>query len=205
MAGVIPVTAQKHTLRDSVRQWGDIEGGSQGEPEPIDVPTLVERSVLIARVLVVDVDSHLTTDEQSVMTDYTVQILDVEYSARPGVLAGDRVVVSRFNGEIFLEGRRVLYEIRSFPNFKAGEEYVLFLGSAQFPETEAYRSRYGGLRRFSVMSDGWGAFEIANGEARQVFGTDTEGWNGRQPGSVSMFLEDLRTAISQVRESRPGQ
>ena len=90
MAGVIPVTAQKHTLRDSVRQWGDIEGGAQGEPEPIDVPTLVERSALIARVLVVDVDPHLTTDEQSVMTDYTVQILDVEYSAGPGVLAGDR-------------------------------------------------------------------------------------------------------------------
>ena len=55
------------------------------------------------------------------------------------------------------------------------------------------------LKRFDVFSSYWGAFKIELGSVQQVFPDETDGWNQGKPGSVSMFQEELRSTVTQVR------
>jgi len=197
----ITPSAQQKTLRDLAREHQGLEGGFEAAVAPVEMRTLVQRSTLVARVTVDRVDSYLVRDDQLVMSDYTVLVLDVDHSAGPEVRLGERVVVSRLNGDVMIDGYTIHWESPSFPNFRVGEEYVLFLGDSRFPKDERYQQRHGVLKRFDVLSEGWGAFKIGLGSIRQVFPDEDAGWNRGRPASVETFQGELRARVAEVRES----
>jgi hypothetical protein len=200
IASLTTSSAEPQSLRELARQYRGISGGTNYATEPVDMPTLIGRSKLVARVTVTNAYSRLSPDEQSVITDYTVLLLDVEHSAGVSVRPGEAIVVSRVGGEIFLEGYRVRWEEGNFPNFLIGDEYVLFLGDSVYPIDADYKARYADMKRFRVLSNGWGAFKIGPDSIQQVTGTEPEGWNAGEPGAVSVFCDELRSKVAQVRE-----
>jgi hypothetical protein len=177
--------ASQETLAERVRrQHGALEVIILNEYSPADLPDLVKESDLIARVLVLDSGrSRLTKDEQSMDSEFTVQVLEQFFSARPLGL-GEKLVVTKPGGTMTIEEYSVTSREPGFPPFQANEEYILFLKVD--PSTGQYLVPYGAQ----------GAFRNVGGAVEQV-AKGTPIWD-REMGRVPFvdFAQELTRILN---------
>ena len=176
--------ARQETIRDVVRrQGGAVEFMVLREFSPVDLPELVKVGDLIARVVVIDNGrSYLSKDQQTIHSEFTVQIVD-RYLSKPTVKPAEKILVTIPGGTMTIEGYPITSRESDLPPFHANEEYILML--KRDPSTGQYLLPYGAQ----------GAFRITGGEVEQV-SKDTGTWN-RERGRVPVvdFIKELTSLI----------
>ncbi len=157
VAAVLPLivglntAVSSQTLPDSVRQRGMVEQAITNEYPRASVREIAAGSDLIARVLVLQHQSHLTSDQRSIETDYTVQLLGVVRSKRPEIREGGILHVTKPGGEIFVDGKVIPALEPDFPALQDGAEYVAFLKYR--PSHEDFEFHYGGQGAFVIRDE----------------------------------------------------
>lgn len=178
---VLVVSGSQETLRDAVRKNGSTGALVLIEYAPLELSDLAKGAHLIIRGRIVGEKPRLSKDEQSVVTDVTVQVLDVFRAGKAVLVPGSNLIVVKPGGTIILEGHEASTSEPDFPPFQLGEEYFLFLAD-----------RVGGLQ---VNGGGQGAFRVEGAEVRQA-STAHAAWqekNGRV--DVAAFLAQLTDSI----------
>lgn len=113
-----PASAQVRapTLRDEVRQKGFVRTSTHPEARSLATfDQLVGRSDLIICGRVVDERTRLSPDEYFVLTDYTIEVLEIFKDATHEAKVGDRLVVTKMGGNLVLEGKPVRMDTPEFP------------------------------------------------------------------------------------------
>jgi hypothetical protein len=141
---------------------------------------LAQRGDLIVRGLINEANSHLTKDETSIETDYTVLVLD-QLFARGTIKHGQTIVVTREGGTVTVEGKKVTVTENAFKPFEIGDEYVFFLHLR--PDTH-----------YGLVAGPQAVFKNVGGEVEQV-GYGIESWRGRSHVPMGLFLQELNDAI----------
>lgn len=115
------------TLRDKVRQEGHVRSVGVADDFIPSLDKLVSGSDLILRGRVVDESTRLSSDEYAVYTDYTIEILDVYKDDQSLVRVGDRIVVTRYGGNIVVEGKPISLETINVPPIRWVVPHVFFI------------------------------------------------------------------------------
>lgn len=166
------IAESPQTLPDSVRQHGMVELTITNEYPLVSVSEIASSSDVIARVLVLQHQSRLTSDQRSIETDYAVQLLAVVRTKRPEVREGDIIHITKPGGEIVVDGKPIPAVERDFPPLDDGAEYVAFL---------KYRSKH---IDFEFNFGAQGAFAIRDEFVNQVSKIFGE-WN-KERGRVAL-------------------
>lgn len=176
-------TIQRPSLRDQVRQHGNLEYMVMAEYSPADLDEIVARADTILAGSIQQVRSFLHKDETGISTDYLFTIENVLKSATAQrVSAGETVTVRRPSGVVTIEGYAVRATENDFPPFDQGDRYVLFLKR----DGDVYTVPYGGQGAFKLTESG--VFQLS-----KTFGK----WNEeRGPVSLAEFLELVRSYVS---------
>ena len=174
-------TAQEKLEEIVRRTGGNVSFLINRQITPADVPDLVAQADLIVRVLVIEGRSRLTSDEQKIETNYTVQILEV-YLERQPISSGQKIVVTKPGGTISLLGHSVTMLETDFPEFESSEEYVLFLD----------QDRVRQINR--VVYGSQGAFRLEGGHADQVSRTTGKIKQERGKLPLAAFRQEIREA-----------
>jgi hypothetical protein len=117
----------QETIREQV-----LKNGVSEEVVVADYPTLTVRALTasagaVVRVAVRSSDTFLSSDGNSVLTDYRVAVLDVLKDSASHLSVGDVITVRRIGGTLDIEGRKFHSNEAGFAPFSTGAEYVLFL------------------------------------------------------------------------------
>lgn len=183
LPGVSSAPAAQEKLEAIVRRTGgNVSFLVNRQITPGDMRDLVAQADLIVRVLVIDGRSRLTSNEQEIETNYTVQILEV-YGERPGISAGQKIVVSKPGGTITLLGHSVTMAETDFPEFDSGEEYVLFLREDRERQIN------------HVVFGSQGAFRLEGGYADQVSRTTGKIKQERGKLALPAFSQEIRDLV----------
>jgi len=128
----ISVVAQ--SLPEGARQQGGAAGTVLNFAVPVaSEPQLMAASDLVVHGRILDVQSRLSSDQNSVETEYTVTIIEALKDKTRGIgrLAGTQIRVRRAGGTMTtLDGLRLSTSVKSFPeaeSFTRNEEVVMFL------------------------------------------------------------------------------
>lgn len=177
-------TAAQETIPAMVRRGkGMVEGQILREFSPVGLPELAKDCDLVARVVVVDGRTRLSDDEQSMNSEYTLQVIDNLFSRRT-LLPGENIIVRKPGGTITIDGYRFTMSESDFPSFEVTDEYILFLRFD--PSTGQHVVPYGAQ----------GAFRIVAGGIEQV-SSDTGTWNSeRGRTSLLTFIQELTTILA---------
>jgi hypothetical protein len=121
------------TLRDLVRDHGDVEQLIQGCGPTPSFADVVNPSDLIVRGIVSRRTSYLTRDERDIYTDYELTILQVLFqreviaTSRPGVAVP--IVFKSQGGHLVIDGHQVIVEAKTnnaTVSLNVGEDVYLF-------------------------------------------------------------------------------
>lgn len=88
---------------------------------------LVSGSDLIIRGRVVDERTRLSPDDERVLTDYTLEVLEVLKDAQVALKVGDKLVVSKWGGNVLVEGRPVRADTPQFPPVLWVQPHIFFI------------------------------------------------------------------------------
>lgn len=146
--------SDQESLRALARKHGHIAKAILTEYPPATFADLVKQSDLVARVVVVKHRAALSSDETTVSTTYTAQLLDVVHARGRAPLTGGDIEIARPGGSVILDGYTVNVHESDFPPFELGDEYILFL------------SGVGG--QYRVAQGAQGAFKVHEGLAEQL-------------------------------------
>ena len=173
LSGALAHSAQE-TLPETVRRvGGNIENHITREFSPADLSELVKTAEVAVRGLVVDGPRpYLAADGRTIESDYTVQVLDRIFARQSP--PGQTIVVTKPGGTMMFGGYKVTSTESQFPEFTAGEEYVLLL--KRDPKTGKYFVPYGAQ----------GAFRNVNGLVEQVQEGDWNREHGKIPATDFM-------------------
>ena len=181
------VDAQE-TLRALARQNGDFTQRVTVSYEPVSMQQLVQRSALIARVVVLSASPTLLESQQRIATDLTAQPLSIMRSPA-GLVTGPTIMIRQIGGSLVFEGHRVTTEESGFPLLEIGKEYVLFLTKSPV------------LDRFEVVSGPQGTFEATGDSLKQV-SPMRELWPDDSAERTSIDTKDferrLHTAVAEL-------
>ncbi len=108
-------------------------------------------SDVIARVLILQHQSHLTNDQRSVETDCIVQLLALVKSKRPDVREGGIIHITKPGGEIFVDGKPLPAIERDCPPLEDGAEYVAFLKHRS--KHHDFEFNFGAQGAFAIKDD----------------------------------------------------
>jgi len=137
MLALMPVVlAQSKTLRDEVREKGYAKHGFSEElprSAPHTLDRLIKESSLIICGEVVNEVPRLTQDDSMVMTDYAIKITGILKDPLQLMNVGDRIVVSKFGGNILLEGKPVEWATPGFPAIPWHISSIFFVAHANTP------------------------------------------------------------------------
>lgn len=124
-----PGAAKQPTLREQVRAKGNVWFFYHGERlfSPItNLSTLVEHSDLVVKGRVVDEKTRLSDDEYYVLTDYTVEILEVYKDSGRIHPVDKRVIVTQAGGQLLVEGWPVRMDT-PLPPIKWIQPHIFFV------------------------------------------------------------------------------
>ncbi len=88
------------------------------------------QSDLIVRGRVVEEKVRLSTDRQTIWTDYTIEVLAVLKPARGGPAVGSRLVAPRQGGNLVVDGKPVSVANELFPPLPWVREHIFMLKAA---------------------------------------------------------------------------
>lgn len=121
-------SARAQTLRDEVREKGFVWQSLSTDSRTVgSLKTLVQGSDLVIKGRVVDERVRLSKDELSVLTDYTVEVLEIYRDSTKTLKPGGRVVVTKTGGNILVDGKPVRVETPDFPPLSWVEPYILLM------------------------------------------------------------------------------
>lgn len=187
-ACVITLSAQQETLLDVARR---------SAPNPVFqsrsselVITSVDRAISEAGRIIHGIverrTTYLSADKRSLYTDYIVRPLRVMKpvqstppTSRPGATQLPPIIVTRWGGELVLEGVSVTQEDHDTPQFQVGEELVLLLTAR-------------GTNKFGLSSPLSSAFIVERGRVQPLTLADHEVYKGVRGLTVSQFEEEVR-------------
>lgn len=177
------VTAQG--LRDEILKNGVSEEVVIAEYPAMSVRTLTAAAGAVVHISVRNSDTFLSSDGNSVVTDYRVAIIDVIKDSAARLTPGDIVTVRRLGGTLDIEGRTVLSNEAGFAPFSSGAEYVLFL------KTDSGQP-------FEMFAGPQSAYRVHEGTATSL--TQTE----KRPRLVPMesFLGEIREVSGRASGTR---
>lgn len=178
---VLVLSVGQQTLCEAVRKNGSTGISVLVEYAPLELSDLAKGADLVIRGRIVGEKPRLSRDEQSVVTDVTVQVLDVFRSGKTVLVPGSNLIVIKPGGTITLEGHLVRVHENDFPPFQLGEEYFLFLAD-----------RVGGLE---VYGGGQGAFRVDGSEVRQASRAHAAWQEKNERIDVAAFLAQLTDSI----------
>jgi hypothetical protein len=129
--------AQVPTLRDEVRKHGYAwRTGISDELFLEDLVQVVDRSDVIIRGRVVNEGTRLSRDEMNVLTDYTIEILEIYKDSASNARVGARLIVTRIGGNLLLEGKPVRQESAGIAPIPWIAPHVFFIVRAPSPEAD---------------------------------------------------------------------
>jgi len=172
--------ANQDTLRDRVREQGDVSASIHIEYEPATTKDLVRTADLIARVLIQGEKPSLSKDGTKVLTAYEAQVLDPIRRKRGVSHLPPVITIRKHGGTGPLEGHKVHFFETDFPPLELGIEYIVFIkrdpdGSFSFP--------YGGQSAFRV--DGHTVDQVSR--RRAVWKRE----HGGKPVQVDVLLQEV--------------
>ena len=97
----------QESLRTLVRQHGHVAKAILNEYSPASFGDLVKESDLVARVRVVKHRAALSSDETTVSTTYTAQLLEVVHSRGKEPNTGGNIEIIRPGGTVVVDGYSV--------------------------------------------------------------------------------------------------
>lgn len=160
------------------------------EYEPVDLAQLTGRSDAIVRLRIATARSVEIPEAPNIVTEYRTEILDTVLDRTAlRLIPGRELSFTRDGGELVIDQERFMASESGFPQFLAGDEYLLFM------HWDSYRQ---GL---AIVGGGQGAFRIdGNLMAHQT--THIEGDTPDERPSLDQPLEQLRSLIEQILASR---
>jgi hypothetical protein len=175
--------ANQDTLRDRVRNQGDVSASIHVEYEPATTEDLVRSADLIALVLIQGEKPSLSQDGTKVVTDYEVQVLDPIRRRRAASHLPPVITIRKQGGTVALEGHKVHFFENDFPPLELGVEYIVFIkreadGSFSFP--------YGGQSAFRL--DGQTVDQVSR--RRAVWQRE----HGGKPVQADVLLQEVAAA-----------
>lgn len=179
-----PAALDQQTLPELVRQHGDISKQIINDWSPADLPEIATSADVIARVVILDAESQLTSDQRSIETIYKAQVLSAVKSSLANISDGSAITFRKDGGTVSIEGRQITARDADFPPLNVGDEYVVFLWHD--PKTRLLHVHYGAQ----------GVFLISKGYVEQLsraFGK----WN-QERGHVALaeFLGEVRAVTA---------
>lgn len=175
--------ANQDTLRDRVRNQGDVSASIQVEYEPATTEDLVRSADLIARVLIQGEKPSLSQDGAKVVTDYEVHVLDPIRRKRAASQLPPVITIRKQGGTVSLEGHKVHFFESDFPPLELGVEYIVFI--KRDPD-RSFSFPYGGQSAFRV--DGQTVDQVSR--HRAVWKRE----HGGQPVQVDVLLQEVAAA-----------
>lgn len=127
---------KRPTLREKAREQGQLRMVGYGEP-PRGLATLgamVENSDFIIRGQVVDEKTRLSQNEYVVVTDYAIEVLEVLKDPTGMIKPGEQFIVSKWGGNVIVEGHPISEETPLFPPIPWLVEHLFFISRAKNPE-----------------------------------------------------------------------
>lgn len=124
--------AQELTLRQEARLKGFAWRTYQGEPPTVaGLDDLIGRSDLIIRGRVVDEKTRLSRYDELVLTDYTVEVLEVFQDGKQLTYEGDRIPLTRVGGNVVVEGKPIRLDNPHFAPIPWVDPYVFFVSRSE--------------------------------------------------------------------------
>jgi hypothetical protein len=182
------------TLRDKVRTRDYVWEVGVGDNFFItDLASLSRSSDLIIKGRIMDEKTRLSRDEMFVLTDYTVEILEIFKDTEKRGRVGARIVVTKSGGNIILEGKPVRQETKNHPTLRWIAPYILFINFQKWPGAES---------QFSFAAGADGAFGLDDGKVRCAVPKRYRGVVGKAHCGTPEedFTRDLRETVAVTLE-----
>jgi len=148
------------SIRDLVNIYGVSEQIIVSDDVPLTPSALLSESELVIRGVVRGRNDRLSSDGQTVVTDYTVEVVEAIHPQN-GWKVQDVITVRRRGGIVNISGRTFVSRESEFPPFNLSEEYFLFLRSSE----SAVHHIVGGAQ---------GAYRISHGTVPMFTGRATD-------------------------------
>jgi hypothetical protein len=161
---LLTVSAQDETLIDIARRSAPnpVFQSRSAELVMISVESVIPDADRIVQGTVESSKTYLSADKKNLYTDYVVRPLRVmkpvqstPATSRPGTNQILSIVVTRWGGEMLLEGVRVIQEDHDTPQFKVGEELILLLSQR-------------GADKFGLAAPVSSAFTVSRGQVQPL-------------------------------------
>ena len=124
----LPGQVKAPSLRDEVRQHGGAWRITYHDDLLLATfDQLINQSDFIIRGRVVDEHTRLSPDEKSVLTDYTIEVLEIFKDPGNVLKIGDKLVVSKWGGNVVAEGKPVRVDTPKFPPIPWVQPHVFFI------------------------------------------------------------------------------
>jgi hypothetical protein len=181
----ITVSAQQDTLLDIARRSAPnpVYQSRTSELVMASVDTAISGAVRIVHGIVERSTTYLSTDKTSLYTDYVIRPLRVMKPVQstpahsgPGLIPS--ITVTRWGGEMVLEGVQVIQQDHDTRRFQVGEELILLL-SPRAADTFA-------------LSGATSAFAVNQGRVQPLTLADHEVYTRVRGITVSQFDEEVR-------------
>ena len=176
--GISLVAALQVSVRDAVRA-GATHRGIHREYSPTEsIVDLIDESNVIIRGVVTAAQPRVV-DDQDVVTDLSVQVLDVYRAAAKGKPdLGNTITLRQPGGTVMIDGKPFTAADPQFPLLAVGDEYFLFLAPQQTGEYAAARGAQS-------------VFHLSGGKVSQLRSAFSE-WNDRAPMAVQRFVDMMK-------------
>jgi hypothetical protein len=184
----ITVSAQQETLLDIARRSAPnpVYQSRSTELVMVSVDTAISGAGRIVHGVVERSTTYLSTDKKNLYTDYVVRPLRVmkpvqstPVTSRPGLSQVPRITVTRWGGEMVLEGVKVTQEDHDTRHFQVGEELILLLSPR-------------GTDKFALSAPTSSVFTVNQGRVQPFTLADHEAYNRVRGITVSQFDEEVR-------------
>ena len=185
------------TLRDEVRQKG-----YAWHTTILDFRTLatfddlITRSDLIVRGRVVDERTHLTSNEDGVLTDYTIEVLEVFKDPQHLGSVGGKLAVSKEGGNALIDGKPVRVDTPQFSPIPWIAPQVFFIRRLE-PEGSNYFFTGGGIGVFAIEKN-----KIVCASAEQLRNPVSKQFCGSAESDFLQLLKEKIAALGK-QSSRP--
>jgi hypothetical protein len=174
----------QQTLRDQVLKNGVSEELVITDYPMLSVRALADSAGAVVHVSVRSSDTFVSSDGNTVLTDYRVAIVDVVKDSASRLTPGEVVTIRRVGGTLNIEGRNFLSNEAGFAPFSTAAEYVLFLktdSGQPFEMLAGPQSAY--LVREGAVSSLTNAGQRPALVPTEVFLSDVREFSGRTSGT----------------------
>jgi hypothetical protein len=178
--------ARVPTIRELVKVHGISEQIIVSEDLQLTPSALLSESDLVVRGVVRARNDRLSGDGQSVLTDYSIEVIDAVHPLNGWLRVQDVITVQRPGGVVNISGRTFVSRENEFPAFTFSEEYFLFLRQS--------------ASVFRIVGGTQGAYRVSHGSVQMFTGRPTD-----PEVPVTEFTRGVRAEIErQMQPAGPG-